>query len=352
MDSNVHVAHEETPRGRMLRVRQVSPNGALACLLIVSSIVAVVVPIYLIPPKPIALSWEKFSREEDLHWNSLHKCQPADLARIASVTGRGQRANECARDAESHRKEKLDRWQTALQGLGAQESAVYAWHQAVIGAIGTGILFLALGASVWAAWAASLAAKHAKESIDEARRLFAAEHRPWLAIDNVAISGDMTFYQGRTSINIKYKLRNVGSAPVVEFLMYGRVVSNSLQLQLSEIVKAEAAAYSNVKRSGISQLVPARVVFPGQEDHRDQGFIFPASDATIKMGAGLLFSPMVILVGCYRSPFDDETKFTSCVYNVLIDGAALQMPDPNAAIPPIEPTRLRLVPWMTGWTAS
>ena len=188
-------------------------------------------------------------------------------------------------------------------------------------------------------------------ALEQSRKDFAAEHRPWLQIEDATIDSGMSFYRGQTAIRVAYTLHNVGSAPATDFLMYGRVIGNRDQMSISRYVLELASQYTDVKRSSISTLVPATVIFPSQSIPERQEFPIQLDDVAYTMGNTKLFSPIIIMVGCYRSPHDGTTKFTSCVFNVLINGASIQMPDTQAAMEPIEHTRLRLQKWFAGWTA-
>ncbi len=217
-------------------------------------------------------------------------------------------------------------------------------------------LIAASAAAVAAFRAASEAAKNtstANQALAVAQRTYEVEHRPWLGLRDVEVDGGMSFYAGQTSVGLKMKLENKGNVPAVEILLYAKIFSNAQQTKIRDYIEELVNSYSDVKRSVIAKRVPEKVVFPGQSTEWRQELAFKVEEASHPFGsAGLLFSPMITLVICYRSPFDDATKFAACTFNLLINGAAFSISSPTQAIAPIDPERLRLAEWFTGWTAG
>lgn len=193
-----------------------------------------------------------------------------------------------------------------------------------------------------------------KETIDLSRLQFDAEHRPWLEICDPTPSGDITFNKAQTNIRIKYLARNYGNLPATEYIFYAKVISIDKQQSINHEIKSIIQSYTNIKQSHIADRIPAKVIFPGEPVPDEKEIVFDIEEGSHPFGtAGRLFSPILIVVACYRSPSSKNTMFYACPYYVLIDGASRHI-DGNTVeeLTTISQDRVTLKPWFMGATAG
>jgi hypothetical protein len=169
----------------------------------------------LIPPQPRVPDHKQFERAEDQKWTVGRECQPQELARIKPGPSKQDRADKCAQEAERYREEREERWQTIRAAGGAQESAAYAWHQALIADATAAILLLALGASFWAAMSAVRAAEAADDTLKHQQETSERELRAYVFLEDVEFSWD----KRKKEWGAQFSYRNSGHTPAYDVVV-------------------------------------------------------------------------------------------------------------------------------------
>lgn len=286
-------------------------------------------------------------------------CAPERIAALPRAKQPDKRIG-CANAAEDHRIQSGELAQAARANDLAERNLGLVVKQdraASVQAVTTTLAFFAAAVAAFVAWLAlgwaREAAIHTQASADTAKDSLKADHRGWLSIRDVAVNGDLTFYKGNAGLPIRYRLENAGTAPAIEYLLFPKVVAIADQGQIPELIAGLVDEYSRVKMSSvIAQRVPAHVVFPSQRQIAREELIFDLKVAAMPFGQGRLFSPLIILVGCYRSPGDETVRYSSAVFTVHVDNAAYAMPpDDDGSLVTVSRDRLQLARWFTGWQA-
>ena len=139
-------------------------RAALGGLIGLAILAAGIVVFLLTGPVEPRLLGEKNRKAHEAYTAShIANCNPAKLATIRDAAKGQAERQRCADDAEREQAEQSARYSAAtLQA--SEESARQSFYQARTSALQSALGVMVLGASVWAAWAASRAALYAKEA--------------------------------------------------------------------------------------------------------------------------------------------------------------------------------------------
>ena len=196
-------------------------------------------------------------------------------------------------------------------------------------------------------------ARLANVAIKLGRDEFEAEHRLWIAIRSVRISGPIVVNEAGFIIPVEFTLENTGTTPATEFLMYGEALSQRQDFSVEDILTRLINAYDSNKKNPYLKRLQADVIFPKEAISHQAVFAVNNVDAKIsgdntKM---VLFSPVIVGAFFYRSPFDKTNRYTTFVYTASARAQWLRMDD-EEEWPDIEPDEVRVDKWHVGWTAS
>ena len=140
-------------------------------------------------------------------------CKPDKLARLLPSSQHTKKADKCAQEAETHNAERQSVVQATRSAQATEQTAILAYHQAVVGAVTVTFLILAFAASVWAAWAAARAAKAADRTLEHSQKSAERQSRPYVFMDvrdfNKAVSKSDAF----VALQIRLTWKNMGLTP-------------------------------------------------------------------------------------------------------------------------------------------
>ncbi len=173
--------------------------------------------IWLRPPPPSLLGYREDHHESTEYEAGGPKCEPKVLTTLRAGVTRLNRRNECADKAEDRAIAYENVYQTRRGAIASEQSTFEGFYQARAAWVQTVLLFLAFAASLWAAWAASLAAKAADETLNHARRTSIRELRAYVAPRDGKIS-----VKGQESGDYhcigQLKLTNLGQTPASKLI--------------------------------------------------------------------------------------------------------------------------------------
>lgn len=285
-------------------------------------------------------------------------CRPENLARLPDRK-RAVERERCADDKDNEKAtaETLD--YGARSANAAEQAVLVGYSQAIImfwQTVAAALAFLAASVAAYyakrAAAEAATGAGAAVKALEVAQKTHEAENRPWLGLKEVVVTSALTLQNGQANIQIDITIENTGNVPAVEILLLPKIIGNARQMTIGDTIEDLIMEYTNIKGSWIGNRIPARVIFPGQPVVLKPELVFKIEEGAHPFGDGFLFSPIIILVCCYQSPFDKTTKFTASPYDLHVNGGAYPMSDLNAAVAPIPRIDLSLQQWFTGSTAG
>jgi hypothetical protein len=197
--------------------RHARNRGAYAAIGLAIVAIGVAAAVALSPwngPKPAGP--QEFASAEHKAWPGKNGCDAQAVAKIAPPGKQRQRAEDCAEDAEHHREEEDNRLQARRTADATEYAAAMSRQQAFIGAWTFGIVVMALGASVWAAYAAYKAAETAEDALeradatlDHARMSAEQENRAYIAVSHIRLANATSIRRWR----IEAEMRNSGQTP-------------------------------------------------------------------------------------------------------------------------------------------
>jgi hypothetical protein len=150
-----------------------------------ATIMAAALAIVLLSPHkaPESTGFEKYAAAQDKTWPHDPSCDGADDTHPVSALAKLQRSYNCDKNAENHREEERATFEAIRTADATQDAANMARRQAMIAAWTFGIVVVALGASLWAAYEASKAASAADATLDHARKSSEHELRAYIHAD-------------------------------------------------------------------------------------------------------------------------------------------------------------------------
>ncbi|NIJ34349.1 hypothetical protein [Sphingomonas oligoaromativorans] len=137
-------------------------------------------------------------------------CSPAQIKRLSGPAGQAER-ERCERAADEYQQDRDTHIQARRSADAADAQAIYAFDQARIAAIGTGLGLITMLAAIGAAVYAGRAAYEAKRSADISREAFLEQDRPWVIVETVS-TNVARWRHGLDSFRWTFKVGNYGES--------------------------------------------------------------------------------------------------------------------------------------------
>jgi hypothetical protein len=198
-----------------------------------------------------------------------HDQEPGQKATWPADIEAGEEASraECG-TPESCRAEQREysdlraQWQAAEASRGQEWFALW---QTIIAAVATGVAGIGTLFLIWtfrenrrSADAAVAAAKAAEDANRINWQAYIADQRPWLAI-NFKLDGPLTCSENDVTLELLFRIRNVGKSPAVMARMRTELVKRS---DLSDVQRRQFFLTEKIEKQGTVH-IDGRTIFPG-----------------------------------------------------------------------------------------
>jgi hypothetical protein len=222
----------------------------------------------------------------------------------------------------------------------------------------TAIATIAMAGFTAALLFVSLRQSHLTRSmVDLARDEFEAEHRPWIALRDLYVSGPI-FIGNDVGIPIELKLENVGGAPALGFFTYFDILAfeRASGPRIDGALKAQIKKFARERKTpALGDGLPFGVVFPKDTlQHVDTVLVGVEKFRQINARENEI-NLSIIIVGTifYSSPHGSSQHFTTFTYNMRLVGMSSRIrPSEFGDFDDVPMENVSTTKLHIGWTAK
>jgi hypothetical protein len=195
-----------------------------------------------------------------------------------------------------------------------------------------------------------------KKQFGLARDEFDANHRPWLAINDIRLVEPVSFAQKLMGFTIEVGVGNTGHSPATEILLFPIAIRYGEQLLIPEKLAGFRQQYEDLKnsRSWTGDRLPESVIFPGQTSPFRHMLQIPLEEDMVAPNDNdlIMSGPMIIGALCYRSTFSKNNLYSTFVYGMNLKNGSWPLRDDLGRRAVVPEGRIGFQKWFTGWTAA
>jgi hypothetical protein len=191
---------------------------------------------------------------------------------------------------------------------------------------------------------------HSIEANELSRNAMIADQRPWLRVDEVFASDEMTFGSQGFALPLKFKMVNSGKSPAQRIHLFPYLVVTGGAFEATkELQKLRARAPRT------ESLVETTCLFPGDEIEPEH-FMCPTMEKLLAIpenSAGIRILALAIYgYVIYQTDFDTKVRQTGFVFDIDFIRGPFLIRDSKLPDTPVGAQHINITKWPRGWFAT